>query len=603
MAIRPEVLHECLKTDLLSQGLPFDGSFWPGMTHREAFASSLVNALTKKYVVSVKADANKKALDKFLHCNSACGNWELAVDKIDSKTEIILGELKRVIDLFWNRNGYSLFDHPYDLLREARVGPGANRLARGNDFYTKLFSSQLTCSNSSLYFWYKRYIQRFPDWLTAESIRDNHFGEPSIASSRLSFVPKNDEISRCICVEPSLNTYFQLGFEQVLLRRLRERFGIDLANQQQKNRDLARFGSITDSLSTIDLSSASDSISLKMLRWLLPSEFYAQLVKYRTPNVEIDGVGTVPLHMISTMGNGYTFPLQCIVFAGVVIACLRFRGLAAIPLDRGYMSSSENLWGVNGDDIVCPRLITSDVINVLSLLGFKVNDDKSFVEGPFRESCGSDFFHGVDIRGVYIKDLSSHASLYSVINQLVRFSARSDIWLGTLISFLRKKLGRKPLFVPRWESFSAGLHVPSWLDQVRRLPFCKERYAKSYLSLVPVPVSLSIEDGYIKTPSGCKSRIYNPNGLLISLLQGTINSSKIGVREDVVFWRKKRQYTSRWDSILFTSQSPDALLPWRELMARLLIKQRDIPPPDRTRQDFGLDWQRWEIAAYVLFND
>lgn len=592
MAVKPEVLHHYLAKDLSRQGLPITGDTWPDMTLKEAFASSLVNSLTKKFVSNVAKDADSKALSKFLACNRACENWELRVDKIDSKTETILGELKRIIDNFWFKGGYSLFDHPYDLLRNARVGPGVSRGANGTDFYTKLFSSKLTCSNLSLYSWYKRYTQRFPEWANAELIRHANYGEPSVASSKLSFVPKNDQISRCICIEPSLNTFFQLGMEHVLTARLKGQFGIDLAEQQLVNRDLARLGSITDGLSTIDLSSASDTISMKMLEWLLPKEFLQRLVTYRTSAVEVEGVGTVPLNMISTMGNGYTFPLQTMIFAGVVIACMRFRGLRAMPsefgwtrkslprsrFDRAYAGSDE-LWGVNGDDIVCPRSVTADVINILNLLGFSVNDDKSFTEGPFRESCGSDFFNGVDIRGVYIKDLTDHASFYTAINLLVRFSVRSEIRLDHLVGFLLGMIPKKQrLYVTRSDSLSGGIHSPSFLNQVRRYRRDRDVQAKAYTELVAKPVQVKILDERVWSPKGYKMRIYNPSGLLISFLQGSINSSSFSVRNDAVIWKRKRRYSSSWDAVPLSRSS-------------------------RGQLDYGLDWQRWDTVAYTLFND
>lgn len=570
MAISPEVLHRYLDEDLSAFGLSPCGTTWPGMSLEQAFASSLKNSLTKKLVSNVDKDADRRALAKFLACNLACGEWRLATEKIDSKLETILGELKRTIYDFWFKDHLTtLCDHPYTLLARARLGPGVNRMASGTDFYAKLFSGKLSCSDPSLYRWYRRYIKRFPCWDGAEDFRESQFGPSSVALSKLSFVPKNDQISRCICIEPTLNTFFQLGFADILESRLASRFGIDLSNQQFKNRDLARLGSITDCLSTIDLSSASDSISMNMLRWLLPADFLSQLVKYRTPAVEIEGVGTVPLNMISTMGNGYTFPLQTMIFAGVVIACMRFRGLN--PFSR---ASSDELWGVNGDDIACPRSCTADVISTLAFLGFSVNDDKSFTEGPFRESCGSDFFNGVDIRGVYLKDTSSRASLYSAINLLVRFSVRSGIPLTRLISFLYKRV--KPIFVPRSDGLSDGIHAPSYLSQVRRYRKDKNLQAKAYKFLSPVPIMIRYHDSSIWTPKGYKPRIFNPDGLLISFLQGTINSSTTMVRSDHIRWKEKRRVSSSWDA---------------------------NPMSIRDHFDYGMDWQRWEIAAYILFND
>jgi len=478
MAISPEVVLNCLRSDLLSQGLPFQGELWPGISIKEAAAISISNSLLKKFDRGRNVKGDAAALDKFLACNQACGEWSLPVD-FDSKTETILGEVRQTLYRFWHRNGFPLFDSPIDILHKARIGPGANIKATGGDFYSKFFSSKLSCSDPALYRIYRHYASRFAEWSAAEKIRIEHFGDPLVVqNSRLSFVPKNDKISRCICTEPTLNTYFQLGIGEYIEGRLSEVFGILLSDQQFKNRDLARLGSITDGLSTIDLSSASDSISLKMLRYLLPSDFLNHLIKYRSPSTSVNGRDTFDLHMISTMGNGYTFPLQTMIFASVVVACMRFRG---IPYDK---SSSDTSWGVYGDDIICPRSCTADVIGTLRILGFSVNHDKTFVEGPFRESCGSDFFMGSDIRGIYIKCLDTEASRYSAINQLIRFSTKTGIFFHETIRTLLKTVRFRP--VPRWEDVSSGIHCPQSFEAVRKLKRDSSIFGKFYKCLLLV---------------------------------------------------------------------------------------------------------------------
>lgn len=416
MAVEPKVLFSLLKKDLSDTFGPdflkdCQGDMWPDITPRQAAGYSIFHSFLKKLETGRTKETDNKALDKFLACNTTCEEWSLP-NHYDSRTETLLGEVRRAVYEFWSKDGEPLVDHPIDCLIKGTIGPGVSIGSEGNSFYAKLFSSRLTCSDPSLYFWYKYYIKSFPEWSNAENIRIENYGSASVVTSnRLSFVPKNDEISRCICIEPTLNTIFQSGFGKILERRLGERFGISLPKQQLLNRDLARLGSLNDDISTIDLSSASDTISLKMLKWLLPAEFYNWLVRYRSVSTEIKGRGTVPLHMVSTMGNGFTFPLQTMIFACVVVAAFRFRG------KPDCLSSTKHSWGVNGDDIACPSFITRDVIHLLEVLGFKVNDDKTFVEGPFRESCGHDYFLGSNVRGVYVKTLKTPASRYVAIDR------------------------------------------------------------------------------------------------------------------------------------------------------------------------------------------
>lgn len=563
MTIQSVELKRLLSEDLRLNKVSQETEFFPGIDLRDAFAVSINKSLVQKWSSGLNEKTKKAALDKFLARNEACGNWQ-PPSQYDSKTEMLMNHLKQVIWSFWTRRGYDLVDHPFEVLERGSIGPGANLQAHGGDFYSKFFSSPLTSGSSTLYNWYSRYISKFPDWWNAEVIRTHEFGEPVLTNkSKLSFVPKNDEISRCICIEPTLNTFFQLGFAHHLEDRLKERFGISLTEQPFLNRDLARLGSITDNLVTLDLSSASDSISLRMLKHFLPTNFIRWLEMFRSTHVDVPGVGAVELHMVSTMGNGYTFPLQTMLFSAVVLAALNFRG---IPCDRKLSTTS---WGVFGDDIICPREVHEDVITLLTLLGFIVNEDKSFVRGPFRESCGADFFLGTDIRGIYLKDLRTMASRYAAINQLIRFETRSGIALPNLIGRLLKTV--KLSCVPRSANIDSGIQSPRPL-----LHYLKDKDTQSvvYYGLEPRPKKIRIKDDSIVVPRRHKPLIYNPEGLLMAVLYGSIHNSSIGIREDLIRYSWKRRVTPYWEFI------------------------SDVK---RDRPDYELDWQRWEsvVRSYL----
>jgi hypothetical protein len=85
------------------------------------------------------------------------------------------------------------------------------------------------------------------------------------------------------------------------------------------------------------------------------------------------------------MGSGHTFPLQTVLFYSIVKAVVELMG-------------SNAKVNVYGDDIIFPSQYSWYVVTALRNLGFSINDDKSFVDGPFRESCGGDYHTGVDVR-------------------------------------------------------------------------------------------------------------------------------------------------------------------------------------------------------------
>jgi len=216
-------------------------------------------------------------------------------------------------------------------------------------------------------------------------------------------VPKTTDIDRCACKEPDLNMFIQKGLGSSIRKSLR-REGIDL-NDQTINQRLARQGSIDGSLATLDLSSASDSITSGLVELFLPDIWFSILNQVRSPVTEIDG----ELHrneMFSSMGNGFTFELESLLFYVLARTTAYFRGVSGVI-------------SVYGDDIIVPTGLAHDLISVLSYFGFSVNTSKSFWEGPFRESCGGHYYNGHDITPFYVKaPVTDLVSLIHLGNQV-----------------------------------------------------------------------------------------------------------------------------------------------------------------------------------------
>lgn len=224
-----------------------------------------------------------------------------------------------------------------------------------------------------------------------------------IHEGRVDFVRKTSKTDRSISVEPMLNTLVQLGIGEYIGDRLRKS-GIDLRDQS-RNQRLACLGSLTNALATLDLSSASDTISKGLVESLLPLDWWLFLCSIRTGTAETPD-GMMQLEKFSSMGNGFTFPLETLIFYGLAEACCD-------PSDWEGIS-------VYGDDIIVPTYAVPLLKKVLHCSGFILNDSKSFSDGPFRESCGADFISGINIRPCYIKDSLSGASCFVLHNFYVR---------------------------------------------------------------------------------------------------------------------------------------------------------------------------------------
>jgi len=316
MGLSPEALYHSVFSDL-AEYLPFGpvglGDIPPDASYKQFAASYLLSSIVKKFTPVDTTLADAAAKEKFFASNKKCKDWKLPL--MDDRTNTLYGTFLKELDDFFHPEGLPLISCYSQLVDNGRVGPGSSIGANGLSLYAKLFSSQLTTTSLKLDSVFSGYFSRFPRFHEALAMCRETFGEPKVVDrSRCSFAPKTTDCSRMICVEPSLNMFFQLGLGAVLEDRLRTYFKVDLRNQPFKNRRLAQLGSKTGNFSTIDLSSASDSISIELCRQILPGWFFDTLMELRSSQTEIDG-RPVTLEMISTMGNGFTFPLQTIIFA------------------------------------------------------------------------------------------------------------------------------------------------------------------------------------------------------------------------------------------------------------------------------------------------
>lgn len=212
---------------------------------------------------------------------------------------------------------------------------------------------------------------------------------------RYSTVPKASDTDRSIAVEPTLNVFLQLGVDRFIRKRLKQRWRIDL-NSQSKNQYLCQKASETNEDATIDLKGASDCVAIMAAQLLLPVAWFDLLMDLRSENIQVSKKftggkdETYSLHKISAMGNGFTFALESLIFAAISRFVMRREKVT------GNLS-------VFGDDIIVPRTVAPVVIKFLDMFGFMVNKEKSFITGPFRESCGVDCLNGINIRPFFLK--------------------------------------------------------------------------------------------------------------------------------------------------------------------------------------------------------
>lgn len=234
----------------------------------------------------------------------------------------------------------------------------------------------------------------------------------TVGGNRITTVPKNRTINRTIAIEPSLNMFIQRGIGNYLRRRLKSA-GINL-DDQTINQNLAKQGSVDGSLATIDLSSASDCVSLGIIEFLFPPMWVTLLKATRSPYGILPNGTRLTYNKLSSMGNGYTFEIESLIFWSICKALC-----------------SDEPFSIYGDDIIIPSHHVAALEKVLTFIGFKFNEQKSFSSGPFRESCGKHYFRGEDVSPFFHRrpGVNRKGRIFETIklaNNIRRFIGRTD---------------------------------------------------------------------------------------------------------------------------------------------------------------------------------
>jgi hypothetical protein len=569
-----------LERDLASFSRPLTP--FEDLNPREAAAAHLQRGLFKKLApLGQSEDAINATIVKFVDLNSRI-HFDPPNSRDDESMTYMLhlarDELWRLLDDDANGDGCS-----FDFLSEnLTAGPGASRNADSTNWYSKMWDSNHSHTSPFILALFRAAVCKSETWTDALMHWEKSFRPIELTGNSLFTVPKNSEISRTCCTEPLLNMLFQQAVGKFIEQRLNN-WGISLAKQPDLNRRLCLKGSINGAYGTIDLSSASDSIAASLCQWILPKTVRKWVNLFRSNTTCLPNKSEVQLNMVSTMGNGFTFPLETAIFASAVRAVYLSKGI------KPSMGSETDDWAVFGDDIIVRKDCYETTIRLLKRLGFSVNEGKSFNNGPFRESCGFDYFQGVNIRPVYIETLETPQAVYSAFNRLSRWSAENRIPLVRTLRYIMRMARFLP--VPFSEADDCGFKVPCPLAPLR---FNSEGWYR-YSCIVPESTAMKVpRDTPTARKAGYKS--FNPYGWELAFLGGyahnrlkplvnpTPKPDKPGLDDvdlinrrpfqgEVLRRRRRTKFTPFWD--WFGSEdegrfSRSSLAPWQGGLVALL---------------------------------
>lgn len=268
-----------------------------------------------------------------------------------------------------------------------------------------------------------------PNWRWYHLLDRVDFLEPGRERPvKVVLVPKTLKTPRVIAIEPTCMQYMQQAVSGSLVRKLEDSAVADMIGftDQAPNQRMAREGSRHGHLATLDMKEASDRVSNQHVRELFApfGNLREAIDATRSRKADVPGHGVIRLAKYASMGSALCFPVEAMVFLTIVMLALQQK--ANRRFSAKDIQSYRGRVRVYGDDIIVPVDSVSCVIEFLESFGLKVNIDKSFWTGKFRESCGGDYYDGHEVNVVKVRrvmptsrrDVPEILSLVSLRNQL-----------------------------------------------------------------------------------------------------------------------------------------------------------------------------------------
>ena len=137
-------------------------------------------------------------------------------------------------------------------------------------------------------------------------------------------VPKDGTKFRGCCKEASIPVAYQLDVGREMKQRLL-RIGVNLRDGQAHHQQIARFASVDQTYATVDMSNASDTVCRVLPKLVLRGDWWELLNSLRATHTRMDKKW-YRLEKFSSMGNGFTFELETVLFVTLARCVVRDEG-------------------------------------------------------------------------------------------------------------------------------------------------------------------------------------------------------------------------------------------------------------------------------------
>lgn len=320
----------------------------------------------------------------------------------------------------------SLFEgiNPLDI----KPGHGPGAVAEGYASWEKMYFTSIPIDAERFYpleeYFFPRDSMEYP----LRDLREYFFNIDKVeeAYSVLDTVPKDSRGPRLIGKEPLALMWLQQGLKRLMYNWIEKhpltKGHVNFTNQNI-NRRLALEGSLSGYWSTIDLDSASDRVSLCLVRELFANlpDLLAALISTRSAGTLLPDGNKLKFRKFAPMGSAICFPIEAVCFWSLTAAALHILG--GVPLRLAVSSTY-----VYGDDIIIPTQHFSCVESAFPAFGLKLSESKCCVTGFFRESCGCDAFFGEDVTPVKVKRYPLKFPHMTVPEQLSLVALRNNLY-------------------------------------------------------------------------------------------------------------------------------------------------------------------------------
>lgn len=302
---------------------------------------------------------------------------------------------------------------------------------------------------------YEKYFQHDKFWALFRTL-------DSRPISRFTDVPKDVGGRRLIAIEPCSRQFIQQGIAGAMRVTPGYRAFFDL----HSNARHLRLASLSHCM-TVDLKDASDRIPLGLVEYLLP-EWYPILASHSSAYAEI-GDQLHPINSAATMGCGFCFELETLVFAFVAALAPDNTEYNVLPRSCSEFLKRLSSLSCYGDDLVIPRAWWCSVEPVFLRCGFVPSDKKTCLTEEFKETVGFWIPKGFPVRRFLPKLSGTRTELSWETEDRILDLSRLSLSTGyaPLGRALQQKLLKSPI---RWNREIQRLEIKLLCESSKTRP-------------------------------------------------------------------------------------------------------------------------------------